>query len=62
MNYRQIQSALKELKVAGADVQVKLNASFDTLEAEYNRLTAIATPVSPEQPQAQPSQQPELAS
>lgn len=59
MNYRQIQSALKELKAAGADVQVKLNASFDTLEAEYNRLTAIATPVSPEQPQVQPSQQPE---
>lgn len=42
MTYRELQTALKNLRNAGYGVQVKLTASFDTLQAEYNRLTAIA--------------------
>ena len=42
MTYRELQTALKNLRNAGYDIQVKLTASFDTLQAEYNRLTAIA--------------------
>lgn len=53
MTYRELQTALKNLRNAGYDVQVKLNASFDTLQAEYNRLIAIASQDSLEQPQPQ---------
>lgn len=53
MTYRELQTALKNLRNAGYAVQVKLNASFDTLQAEYNRLTAIASQDSLEQPQPQ---------
>ncbi len=53
MTYRELQGALKAFRTQGLDVQVKLNASFDTLQAEYNRLTAIATEDSLEQPQPQ---------
>ncbi len=42
MTYRELQTALKNLRNVGYDVQVKLTASFDTLQAEYNRLTAIS--------------------
>lgn len=43
MTYRELQTALKNLRNAGYDVQVKLNASFDTLQTEYNRLSAITS-------------------
>lgn len=51
MTYRELQAALKAFRIQGLDVQVKLNASFDTLQAEYNRLSAIAAQDSLEQPQ-----------
>jgi type I site-specific restriction endonuclease len=59
MTYRELQAALKAFRSQGLDVQVKLTASFDTLQAEYNRLSAIAQPASPEPPQEPPSQQPQ---
>lgn len=42
MTYRELQTALKAFRSQGLDVQVKLTASFDTLQAEYNRLSAIS--------------------
>ena len=42
MTYRELQAALKAFRSQGLDVKVKLSVSFDTLQAEYNRLTAIA--------------------
>ena len=50
MTYRELQTALKNLRNAGYDIQVKLNASFDTLQAEHNRLSVIASQDSIEQP------------
>lgn len=41
MTYRELQTALKNLRNAGYDIQVKLNASLEALKAEYERLTAI---------------------
>lgn len=37
--YRELQAALKTLRNEGYNIQVKLNASFETLQAGYNRLT-----------------------
>lgn len=53
MTYRELQAALKAGRTQGLDVQVKLNASFDTLQAEYNRLNAITTEDSLDVPQPQ---------
>lgn len=43
MTYRELQTALKNLRNAGYDISVKLTASYEILLAEYNRLTAITT-------------------
>ena len=43
MTYRELQAALKAFRCQGLDLQVKLTASFDTLQAEYNRLSAITS-------------------
>lgn len=39
MNYKELQNALKNLRSNGSDVQVKLNAKLEVLQAEYDRLT-----------------------
>lgn len=43
MNYQQLQATLKQLRAAGADVRVRINASFEILLAEYIRLTATGS-------------------
>lgn len=40
-NYKELQNALKNLKNAGYDVQVKLNSKLEILKAEYDRLTTV---------------------
>ena len=39
MNYRQLQSALKEARNNGFALTVKLNAKKEVLQAEYNRFS-----------------------
>lgn len=40
LTYRELQAKLKELKVNGHDVTVKLNSKYDVLLQEYSRLVA----------------------
>lgn len=40
MQYRELQTALKNLRNAGYDVNVKLTSSYEILQAEYDRLTS----------------------
>lgn len=37
-SYREIQTLLKQAREKGFEVSVKLNAKYEILEAEYNRL------------------------
>jgi len=40
MQYRELQAALKNLRHAGYDIQVKLTSSYEILQVEYDRLTS----------------------
>ncbi len=42
MSYKSLQTALKELRTQGIEINCKLNATKEVLQAEYDRLTTIA--------------------
>lgn len=49
-SYKELQTALKNLKNNGFDVQVKLNAKQEVLQTEYDRLMTIPEPLQQHEP------------